>query len=100
MTDNKSKNETNPLDKAIANILTAMEAISPTAEVYSKMVDMLEKLYKIKASERPDRVSKDQLVSIGGSVLSSLIGIGMILHHEKLHVVASKALGFVAKARI
>lgn len=100
MTDNKSKNETHPLDKAIANILTAMESTSPTVEVYSKMVDMLEKLYKIKASERPDRVSKDSIVTVGGSVLSSLIGIGMILHHEKLNVVASKALGFVSKARI
>lgn len=45
------------------------------------------------AMDTPDRVSKDQALLVAGNVL----GIAMILMHERVHVIASKALGFVLR---
>lgn len=97
MTDKKSKNEPDALNKAIDRILAYMESITPNSEEYAKMVGMLDTLYKIKANEkRPPSVDVTAILSIVGN----LAGIGLILKHEQLHVIASKALGFVTKTRI
>jgi len=94
-TKNKN-NETDPLDRAIDDVLTAMKSTSPKDEKYPTMVDQLDKLYKIRLAEKPDRVSKEAWLAVAGN----LAGIGLILHYEQVHVIATKALGFVGKARI
>lgn len=50
---------------------------------------------KLKELEKPDRVSKETWAVVA----ANLIGIGMIIGHERVNVIASKALGFIMKSR-
>lgn len=68
----------------------------PDSEEYKKIVDQLDRLNKIALSNRSERVSKDGVIA----VLGNLLGIGLILKHEQLHTITSKALGFVIKSRV
>lgn len=91
-------NRNTPLDNrpdyVIDQIVLRLQDSSLTPDDYTKYVDQLEKLYKIK-SPKDSPVSFDALVGL----LGNLAGIGMILQHERFHAVTSKALGFVAKTR-
>lgn len=90
----KDTNQEN-LEKAIDDILQEMQSVEPISAEYSALADQLAKLYSIKTTKKSDRVSKDALVAVAGN----LAGIVLILQHERLHVVTSKALGFVMKIR-
>lgn len=93
MFTNKAEPDTRP-DEIIDMVLTRLKDSSLTPDDYTKYVGQLEVLYKIKSpKDRP--VSIDALVGL----LGNLAGIAMILKHEQLHVVTSKALGFVTKSR-
>lgn len=89
------KAETSELDKAINNLHTLMYNYLPESDEYSICIDQLTKLYAIKANQGRDRISKDTLAA----VIGNLAGIVLIVGHERAHVVTSKALSFVMKAR-
>lgn len=82
------------LEEAIDMLLLAMETQDKTSEEYAKMVDQLEKLYKLKEIDSPKGVSNDTLAAI----LGNLAGIFAILSYEHGRIITSKALGFVMKA--
>lgn len=63
---------------------------------YAKRLDLVVKLHKMKEEEKPSFVSKDTWAVIG----ANLLGIFMIIQHEHVNVVASKALGLVMKPRL
>lgn len=89
----KKNNHENPkLDSAIDEALTDL---SPYDEEYLDKVKALDTLYKLKEISSPKRVSPDTLVIVAGN----LLGIALIIRHENVNVVTSKALGFVMKAR-
>lgn len=83
------------LDKAIDSALNELASLEITNEDYSTAVDQLTKLYAIKDAQSSNRLSKDTLAIVVGN----LVGILVIVGHEQAHVVTSKALGFVMKAR-
>lgn len=91
----KTPREDTPLEKAIDKVLTEMSAVHSDSDDHTKMVASLEKLYKLKEIDAPKRVSPDTLALIGGNI----VGILLIIGHEKANVVTSKALSFVLKAR-
>ena len=91
----KTQTEPTKLETVINTLLSAMETVSPSSEEYSAMADQVAKLYKLKETDSPDRVSKDALIAAGASIL----GILLILNFERLGVVTSKAVGFVTKPR-
>lgn len=82
------------LEKAIDNLLAELNGFTAETEEYAKITDQLTKLYALKP-EKPERVSKDTLAVVIGNIL----GIVMIVGHERAHVVTSKALSFVLKTR-
>lgn len=89
-----SKKTSNPItiDTVIRDLETYMlKVIRPDSEEYAKNVDLLAKLYKMKEANASRRVSPDALLSAGVSILSVLL----ILNHERLGVVTSKAMSFV-----
>lgn len=96
MSEIQTTKETKTLQSAIDKVLLEMDNTEPFSTKYVTMVDQLEKLYKIKASEKPETVSKETLFTIGGN----LAGIIAILGFERAHIISSKALGFVLKSRI
>lgn len=85
------------LDEVITQTLTALKNLTPGTDEYTKGVDQLTKLYAARDSlkEKP-RWSLDALVP----AFVNLLGIGMILGHERAHVVTSKALSFVPKLKV
>lgn len=83
------------LDEAIDDVLTQMTTISSDTDEYAAMVDQLSKLYSLKENEIPKRISPDTLATIA----ANLLGIIVIVGHERAHVLTSKAINFVMKLR-
>lgn len=90
MFDPKPKSK---LDLAIDAVLSDMEHHSPTTEEYGKLLERLTALYKLR--ETPARVTPDVLVQSAVHIL----GIAMIIRHEELNIITTKALAFVPRVR-
>lgn len=84
------------LQELIDLVQTQMLMEGADSEKFSEMADELERLYAMKKSNNTSRVSPDALIAVAGNIL----GIGLILQHERLHVVTSKALSFVMKTKV
>lgn len=84
------------LDQAIDDALFTLMSHPATSEEYATIVERVAKLHKLKEIESPQRVSPDTLLTVG----ANLAGIMMIIHHERLNVVTSKALSFVMKPKV
>lgn len=95
---NKTKPENRAgLEKAIDDALLKLDSLQADTPEYDAVLDKLERLYKLRLPE-PEAskpISKDALVA--GAV--NLAGIILIINHEKLHVISTKALSFVGKFR-
>lgn len=94
MLPSKNSEKKSGLDEAIEDVLEAMKThANPQSEIYAKMVDQLVKIHGLKQNEKTGRVSKDVMVTVG----ANLVGIMLIVGHERVNVVTSKALMFVKK---
>jgi hypothetical protein len=91
----KKSQSKSKLDEAIEQALTELNGYESHEDGYKHIIDILEKLYKLKAQDTPERMSKDTLAMVVGN----LLGIIVIVGHERAHVVTSKALNFVLKSR-
>jgi len=94
----RTPEEKTGLDETIDYVTEALLKMDPDSDEFAKTLDQLDKLYKIKSHNRKDedRVSKDVLVTVA----ANLAGIGLIIGYERLHVIGSKALGFVLKTKL
>ena len=84
----KSEIETQ-IDDEILVLLSALRPCKNPKE-YAEWSDQLTKLHALREK---NRVSKETLATIAANVL----GIVVILNHERAHVIASKAFGLVKK---
>lgn len=82
------------LDVTIEALLKDLDGRPASDAEYSKIVDQLAALYKIRY-EKTDAISKDTLAMI----LGNLAGILIIIRHEHINVITSKALAFAGKLR-
>lgn len=87
----KQTSLTPELDLALAKAYLELTTHVVDSDEYAKAADQIVKLEAIRTANRPDRISKDTMVLAG----ANLIGILTIVNHERAHVIASKALGFV-----
>lgn len=82
------------LDKAIATCADMIDDPSLEPTDMDKLIAQLERLAKVKtALQPPSTLSADAKLT----ALAHVVGIGMIVGHERAHVVTSKAIGFVQK---
>lgn len=92
----KKTKEPTPLDEAISDVFSALKGLDEESEEYSAAVDQLVKLMKLKKEVEPSwRPSPDVAITAAANIA----GILLILNHERLHVIATKAIGFVGKLR-
>lgn len=91
----KKVKEKTKLDEAIDLVHEDMKMLDADQDSYAKMVKQLAELYKIRSGQQKEKVSINNLITVGGS----LLGIGMIIVFERNNVVTSKALSFVLKPR-
>jgi hypothetical protein len=87
--------EKSGLEKAIDRVLEEMDNETVDSEPYAQMVDQLAKLHALKTVERQPRISPDTVATI----IANLAGIVIIVGHERVHIVTSKALSFIMKLR-
>jgi hypothetical protein len=94
---NKTQNKPSALEDAIERLLAEMNSTDPISDEYGKLVERLDKLHKMKVSEKDprSRVSADAILTVG----ANLAGIVLILGFERAHIITSKALGFVLKSK-
>lgn len=94
MTNRNSDKPAN-LQDLIDLVQTQMLVEGADSDKFREMNDELERLYAMKKSNKSSHVSPDAIIAVAGN----LLGIGLILQHERLHVVTSKALSFVMKTK-
>lgn len=65
---------------------------------YIKIMDQLERLYKMKASVKtdPNVVSKDNLIG----VIANFVGIVLVINHERVNVITSKAMSMIVRSKV
>ena len=90
------KNKEVTIDGAIEYVLAEMTNYSPDSEEYTAMVQNLETLKKAKGAEKPSNFPWKEIVT----GVFTVVGIGMIIGHERADSITSKALGFVLKGRV
>lgn len=84
------------IDTAIDDALAQLKTVSVDSDEYAAMMDQITQLHKLKEKNNSNsRISPDTLALIVGN----LAGIVLIIGYEHAHVVTSKALGFVIKAK-
>ena len=91
----KKTEEVNPFDLAITQALNDVQSLSPETPEYAKAMSNVKTLTQLKDQHSKKKVDPNVLVTAG----ANLAGILLILHYERIHVVTSKALGFVLKLR-
>jgi hypothetical protein len=79
------------LDAAINRCYVAMETLEETHEEYGKILEHLVKLHKMKEDEKPSRVSPDTMLTVG----ANLVGILLIIRHEHVNVITSRAMTLI-----
>lgn len=78
------------LETEILGLFSDMDEHSAYDEEYEKMASTVIKLYELR---QKDRISMDTVVT----ALTHIAGIAVILQHERVHVIASKAFGLIKK---
>lgn len=92
----KKTKEPTPLDIAIEDVFSTLRGLDESEDEYAKAVDQLVKLMKLKKEIEPSwQPSPDALLA----ALANVTGILLILNHERLHVIATRAIGFIGKLR-
>lgn len=83
------------VDDEIARLVLELQGQDPKNEEYASILERLGKLQKIRQEEKPDRVSSDTIAVVA----ANLLGIILVIRHENVNVVTSKALSFIHKAK-
>lgn len=92
----KKQKEKTQLDRVIEREIGRL--VEPTtSQEFAKQLTVVEKLMKIRKDHQvePDRISKETMALIG----ANLLGILLIIRHENVNVITSKALGMLPRLR-
>lgn len=84
------------LDSETMRCLDEMGEWPQDSEEYQTRLAHLERLKKLKADDRPDRVDRNTLAVVGGNILTILI----IVAYEQKHVLQTRGLPFLLKPKI
>lgn len=95
MFSRKKTDEQTELDLAIEDLARNMQYKDPDSDEYGTMLNRLERLKKLQANHSQKQISPDTLIIVGGN----LVGILIIVMHERANVITSKALSFAGKLR-
>jgi hypothetical protein len=83
------------LESELERALRNLTGHAVNSEEYTKTLSYVERIHELIDEEKSTPVSKDQLLAVG----ANLLGIVMIIKHEHVNVIASKALSFVIRPR-
>jgi hypothetical protein len=86
-------NQQKPFDKEVDRILGLMSEMDPSHDDYTRTAESLKTVCEARAKKPGFPVDPEVLIT----ATVNLIGIMLILQHERLHVVTSRAISFVRK---
>lgn len=81
------------LDAEIAKTLKKLKDLDETTKEYGELLDRIAKLHKLKLDEQPEKISPNSALLVAANVF----GIVAIIHHERLQIITTKAMGFIIK---
>ena len=90
----KSK-ERQMLDGEIEAVLEELNNMAVNDDEYEQYLNAYTRLVETRDKQKRKLISKEN-----APIIANLVGIAMILYHEKANVITSKALGFVTKGRV
>lgn len=85
-----------PVDEEIEKVLKEMNDEGVTSDEYSKQLTYLERLYEIKAKERPKPLSRDTILIVGGNLV---LALGIVIY-ETSHMSSSKGFNQFMRPRM
>lgn len=89
--------ETHALDDTIAKLTNELAGMTAGSEYYTAAANSLKVLMEARTADK-EGTKKDSLsIDTVAAIAANLLGIGMMLHHEKVNVITTKALGFIPK---
>ena len=88
--------ESSQLERQIDRAIRELDNHPVGSEDYVRAVDVVVKLHRLKEEEKPSSLSKDTMAIVG----ANLMGIIMIIKHEHVNVITSKALNLILRSRI
>jgi hypothetical protein len=91
----RSKTKT-PLELAIGKAMKELDEKEVGSEEYVKILEAVTKLHKMREEEKPSRVSKDTALTVG----ANLLGIFLIIRHEHVNVITSRAISMLLRSRL
>lgn len=83
------------IESELERAIIAMRTELVDGEEYVKRLNVVERLHGLMDKEKPKTLSKETMLSVA----ANLIGIILILRHENVNVITSKALGFVVRPK-
>lgn len=85
-----------PLDNEIDRALLHLKGCEFGSEEYVKTLMLIQDLLRIKEEDKSRPVSRDVLAQVG----ANLLGILMIIKHEHVNVIVSRAMQLLIPTRI
>jgi hypothetical protein len=83
-----------PIQKEIDHVYDELKGYDPKEENYGTILERLAVLYKMQENEKR-QVSPDTAVTIA----ANLIGILLVIRHEHVNVITSRAMSLITKTR-
>jgi hypothetical protein len=83
------------LEEELIRILAVLPLHQADSQEYAKLMTSAERIHALMVIRKPPSVSRETLVTVGANIL----GILLIIKHEDVNVITSKALGFVIRVR-
>ena len=83
------------LDRLVDRTLRELNNHPIGSDEYVQTLDAAIKLHKLREEEKPKSVSKDTLLGVG----ANLLGIFMIIKHEHVNVITTKAMNLIRTTR-
>lgn len=80
-------------DKQVRRLLLELETADPGSDGYARLMEQLTKLQKMRAEDRPERLSPNT----AAIVATNIAGIVMVIRHEQFNLIVTKALGLVMR---
>lgn len=83
------------LESELERILAVLSTTQPDSPEFAKTLISVKAIYEMMEVRKPSPISRETLVTVG----ANLLGILLIIKHEDVNVITSKALGFVIRTR-
>lgn len=83
------------LEEEYVRSLTTLKMHPIDSQEYAKMLSSVERIHQMMDIKKPSSVSRETLLTVGANIL----GILLIIKHEDVNVITSKALGFVIRVK-